>query len=177
MSNLRPVGSAIENVPHMMAFLDALAKTLTSIDISSVLVQLPDYAPSVALPYLAEQYDMLGYKGYSLCTTDDQRRALLRNAVNINRKLGTPYSIEQAIISIGYPNAIVTEGTGIYYNGIYNFDGSKRYGGGKWYNIDVEVFYTGAAPTTSQITLITGMINKYKSTRSVLFNLKFTEQV
>lgn len=177
MSNARAVGSGIENVPHMMAFLDALAKTLSSVDISNVLVQLPDYAPSDALPFLAEQFDMLGYKGYSLCTTDEQRRALIRNAPAINRTLGTPYSIEQAIISIGYPNAIVTEGTGIFHNGVYRHNGLKRHGGAKWFNIDVEVFYTGAPPTNAQITLITGMINKYKSTRSVLFNLKFTEQI
>lgn len=170
----RSVGSGIENVPHMMAYYDAFAATLASVDISVVLVQLVDFTPSAALPFLAQQFGVLGLKGYQFCTDDTQRRGLLKAAITLKRLAGTPASIEQAIIAVGFVNAIVTEGTGIFYNGIYLYDGSKAYIGAQWYNFDVEVFYTGAPPTTPQKVLIASLVNVYKNTRDVLFNLKFT---
>jgi hypothetical protein len=176
MSKTRAIGSGIANVPHMMAYYDAFEQALAKYcDVSRVLVQLVDFAPSEALPFLAQQFDVLGLKGYQFCTTDTQRRGLLKAAITLKRLAGTPASIEQAVIAVGFVNAIVTEGTGIIYNGVYNFDGSKYYAGGiRWYNFDVEVFYTGAAPTLGQIALIRSLINVYKNTRDVLFNLKFT---
>lgn len=171
----RPIGSGIENVPHMTAYYDALLKTLKSIDISVVLVQLIDFAPSAALPYLAQQYDVLGIKGWALCTNDAQRRALLKASIFIHKILGTPASIENAIQAVGFSVAIVTERTGIKYNGAFKYNGAQKYGGSKWYNISVEVFYNGAAPSALQIDLVTQLINKNKSTRSQLFYLKFTQ--
>ena len=170
----RAIGSGVENVPHVMAYYDAFEQTLKSVDISAVLVQLVDFAPAAALPFLAQQYDVLGLKGYQFCSTDTQRRSLLKAAISLKRICGTPASIEQAIIAVGFDNAVVTEGTGIYYDGVYLYDGSKMYGGAAWYNFNVEVFYTGAAPTTQQIALITSMIDVYKPTRCVLLTLKFT---
>ena len=173
----RAIGSGIENVPHMTAFYDAMLLTLQSIDIGVVLVQIIDYAPSGALPFLAQQYDVLGDKGWNLCDNDDQRRDLLKSSVMIHKILGTPASIENAIRAVGFKDAIVTERTGILYNDLYKYDGSKRYGGWRWYDIAVEVFYEGDAPTAEKIALVSRLINKCKSTRSVLFDLFFTKVI
>jgi P2-related tail formation protein len=175
MSSGLPLASGIENVPHMVAFIKAFEKTLANIDLSKVLVTMPDFCPPEALPFLAQDYDVLGYKGFALCDTDDERRALIKAAPGIKRRAGTADSIEQAIIAVGYQNAIVTERTGIKYNGVYKFDGSKKYGGTKWFNFNVEVFYTGDEPTDLQKDLVTKLINIYKSVRSVLLELKFTK--
>jgi P2-related tail formation protein len=172
--NKRAVASAIEGVPHFMAYLDAFKATLDQIDLSVTLVQLVDFAPVEALPYLAEQYNVLGVRGYGLCTTDDQRRALIKAAIQLNRIIGTPAAIEQAIIAVGFDNCLVSEGTGIKYNGVYKYNGAKKYGGGKWFNFSVEVFYSGDAPTDTQIALVKALIGVYKNARSVLFDLKFT---
>lgn len=174
MSKERALASGITQVPHLMAFMDAFNTTLDNIDLSVLLVQLADFAPAGALPYLAEQYNVLGVRGYALCTTEAQRRALIKKAIEINRTIGTPYAIETAIVSVGYTNCIVTEGTGIKHNGVFKHDGSKRHGGRKWFNFSVEVFYTGDAPTDAQKDLVRQLIGVYKNVRSVLFDLKFT---
>jgi P2-related tail formation protein len=172
--NSRPVASGIENVWHMMALIDATAKLMAEYDISAVLVQLIRFAPPQALPYLAAQFNVLGLRGYAFCDTDDQRRTLLENAAVLNRLQGTPASIELAVKSIGYDNCIVTERTGIKHNGLYKHNGVRKHGGTKWYNINVEVFYSGAEPTDQRKALIAQMINIYKAERSVLLELKFT---
>jgi P2-related tail formation protein len=170
----RAVGSGIANVPHMMAYYDAFEQTLASIDISVVLVQLVDFAPAEALPFLAQQFAVLGLRGYQFCTTDIQRRGLLKAAISLKRLCGTPAGVEQAIIAVGFANALVTERTGIFYNGVYTHNGTKRHGGAKWYNFNVEVFYHGATPSNAQQALINSLIGVYKNTRDVLLTLKFT---
>lgn len=172
----RPVASGIENVEHMMAFLDAMTSTMAEIDLSAVLVQLPDFAPSEALPLLAQQYGVDGIKGFSLCTTDQQRRDLIKYAVQLHRTKGTPYAIKRAIMSLGFDSVIVREHTGLNHDGQFKRDGSKFHRGGKWFNFSVEVFYLDAPPTEAVISLIRRLIDEYKNARSFLFDLKFTKK-
>lgn len=172
----KAIASSIATIEHMTAVVDALLLTIATIDIGIVLVQLPDFAPPEALPYLAQQYGVDGIRGYNLCSTDDQRRDLIKRAIDLHRTKGTPYSIKRAITALGYNSVTIREHTGLNYDGVYNFDGSKTYGGGHWYNFSVEVFYSGDAPADSQISLIRQLIDEYKNVRSVLFDLKFTQQ-
>jgi hypothetical protein len=174
MAGKRAVASGIANVPHLMAYLDAFSMTMAEVDLSIVLVQFADFAPAEALPLLAQQYDVLGVRGYQFCNTDEQRRGLLREAARLKRIAGTPEAIEVAIVAIGFDNAIVSEQTGVFYDGVYNYDGSQVYGGQEWYNLDVEIFYSGPLPSAGDQLLIRQLANIYKSERSVILNLKFT---
>lgn len=171
---MRAIASSIANSQHLTNFLDTFIHSLNDIDVGLVLVQYPDLCPAVALPYLAEQYDVLGYKGYALATTEAQKRQLIKNAILLHRTKGTPSAIRNAILSLGFDKVIIREGTGITYNGAFNFDGSKTYSGGNWYNFSVQIFYSGSAPTTATIALINLLIEEYKNTRSLLFDLTFT---
>lgn len=170
----RAIASSIETTKHLTDFLDTFIAVLGQNDIGAVLVQFPDYCPSAALPLLAQQYDVLGYKGYELATTDSQKRQLIKNAIALHKTKGTPFAIKNAIISLGFDKVVIREGTGILYNGAFNFDGTHNYVGGNWYDFSVQVFYSGAAPDTPTIALINNLIDVYKNTRSILFALTFT---
>lgn len=170
----RAVASSIANTTHLTNFIDSFLAILNAQDIGNALIQYPDFCPSSALPLLAQQYDVLGYKGYELATTDSQKRQLIKNAIALHRTKGTPFAIKNAILNLGFDSVIIREGAGIFYDGSYNFDGSKNYAGGYWYDFSVQVFYTGTAPDSPTIVLINKLIEVYKNTRSILFSLTFT---
>lgn len=59
-----------------------------------------DLCPPAFLPYLGWS---LSVDFWELATTDDQRRELIRNAIQWHRKRGTPWAIKQALAAFGYP--------------------------------------------------------------------------
>lgn len=170
----RAVASSIAEKTHLTNFIDAFTAVMNSVDIGNVLIQFPDFCPASALPLLAQQYDVLGYRGYELATTEAQKRQLIKNAIAMHRTKGTPFAIKNAILNLGFDSVIIREGTGIFYNGAFNYDGSNNYAGGNWYDFSVQVFYTGTAPGSPTIALINNLIEVYKNTRSILYSLSFT---
>jgi len=174
---MRPIASSLDSKQHITALFDAFVLTLDGIDTALALVQFPDFCHADALPLLAEQYDVLGHKGFALCTTEAQKRQLIKDAIELHRTKGTPFSIKRAITAVGFDSVEIRERTGISYNGLFNHDGSKNYSGGNWYNFSVKVFYTGAAPDAARIALINKLIEEYKNVRSVLFDLQFVATI
>lgn len=56
-----------------------------------------DTLPSDALPHLAEQYHITGEEGWMFCKTDEEKRALLKNAIKLHKYRGTKYAIISAL--------------------------------------------------------------------------------
>lgn len=66
MANI--LASGIKNVPHLRQ-IDQVGETrLGEIDLTRLLVYMVDTIPADVLPLLAEQFDMLGYKGWRFVT-------------------------------------------------------------------------------------------------------------
>jgi len=84
------------------AFDTIISGLFTDIDLSPIMVYLVDVCSEAALPWLAYQFDVEGFKGYDQCKTVDQKRELIKNAINIHRYSGTIYSIRLACESVGY---------------------------------------------------------------------------
>ena len=59
-----------------------------------------DLCPPEFLPQLAWS---LSVDFWELATTDEQRRELIRGAIQWHRKRGTPWAIKQALAAFGYP--------------------------------------------------------------------------
>lgn len=59
-----------------------------------------DLCPAAFLPHLGWS---LSVDFWELATTDDQRRDLIRNAIQWHRKRGTPWAIKSALRAFGYP--------------------------------------------------------------------------
>lgn len=60
----------------------------------------PDICPAEFLPHLAWS---LSVDFWELADTDEQRRDLIRGAIEWHRKRGTPWAIKQSLAAFGYP--------------------------------------------------------------------------
>lgn len=161
--------------PHIQAFDDLVSGRLDALPIEAVLVYIIDMVNAEALPYLAEQFDILGIKGYIYATTEEQKRDVVRAAIELHRYKGTPWAIKEALSKIGLVVNRIEEGVGnrTFYNGVYNRNGSRTRGSaGHWAFFRV---YLNTALNTvvsaSQITEAVAIINEYKNVRSWLYDI------
>ncbi len=148
------LADSIRHIPHLAAWDDAFSKMFSDKDGSKLLVYLLDSVDTSALDDLAWQYDVTGNNGYNLATTDDQKRAIIKNALNLHRYKGTVWSLKNALISIGYGDAVIVEG-----------DEES------WANFSLTVDLGGRALNALEITNVTNMINLYKPKRSILVGI------
>lgn len=104
------LADSIAGVPHLAAF-DAVAQArMSDVEIENLLVYIIDTVSESALPTLARQFDVEGYRGYGLATTDAQRRSIIKQAIELKRYMGTVWAIKQAMIAVGYTDAVLIEG-------------------------------------------------------------------
>lgn len=66
MSNILATG--ISNIPHLKAFDQIAEERLAELDLTKLLIYMIDTVNADALPILAEQFDVLGYKGWRFVT-------------------------------------------------------------------------------------------------------------
>lgn len=66
MANILATG--ISNVEHLKVFDQIAEERLAELDLSVLLIYMIDTVPAAALPILAEQLDVLGYKGWRFVT-------------------------------------------------------------------------------------------------------------
>ncbi|EPP8230482.1 phage tail protein I [Escherichia coli] len=103
--------------------LGRLAGRLDNIDLSVLMVFLVDIVDSSALPWLGEQFSLSG-DGWELAESDDDRRMLIKAAIELHRYKGTPWSIRAVIRRFGFGEVDLIEGTGRL-----SYDGNRSYNG------------------------------------------------
>lgn len=104
------LADSIADIPHLQAFDLVWEQHLSQLEIDAVLVYLIDNVSSDALPYLANQFDVEGEKGYRLAKTDEERRSVIKRAIELKRYIGTAWAVKEAIKSVGYADAELIEG-------------------------------------------------------------------
>lgn len=85
----------------------------------------PDTCPEALLPWLAWalQVDI-----WDKTWSDDVQRSVIRGAIDVHRRKGTPWAIKRALANAGYGSAILSEGeSAISYDGMVLHDGSNSY--------------------------------------------------
>lgn len=168
------LATAIARVPHLAAFDKLVANRFENIDLSCVLMYLVDQVPAVALPILGDQFDVMGFKGWDLCATEEQKRELIKNAIELHRYKGTPWSIKQALRAIGFGEVEIQEGVSAYYDGEFTHDGTIDYGGDSWALFKVIIDLGNLKGlNTAQTALVSLLINEYKPVRCHLAGLSF----
>ena len=75
--------------------------------LDGLLTYLVETAPAAFLPELARQFHIMGLEGWRFAEDDAERRALIRQAIAMHRKKGTPWAIRRAIAQIGVEAEIV----------------------------------------------------------------------
>lgn len=87
---------------------ETLAARLSSLDVSPVLVYDIDHVAASALPHLAEQFGMSEL--LPLCSTDADKRVLLKIAPLLNRKKGSVWALREVIRRVGLGGVTLIEG-------------------------------------------------------------------
>ncbi|CAB5521264.1 Bacteriophage P2-related tail formation protein [Pseudomonas putida] len=82
---------------------ELLNENLQGLDLNAMLVYLVDLVKPSVLPILAEQFSMLEEATWPVARSDDDRRALIKTAIELHRYKGTPWAVKQALATIGYP--------------------------------------------------------------------------
>lgn len=102
MSDLPDLPTILAGDERFALLASLWVEQLEAIDPQDVLVRWIDRVDVSLLPILAEEYSLLD-DGWELADSEDARRALLKGAIQIHRRKGTPWAIKTALASIGYP--------------------------------------------------------------------------
>ena len=94
-----------ENVQAFAEILDRVFSELTEQDLQKLFVYAVDNQPEEVLDWLAWQFHV---EGYDLAKTVEEKRNLVKNAIELHRYKGTRYAIKQALAALGL-NVVVTE--------------------------------------------------------------------
>jgi phage tail P2-like protein len=136
---------------NLLAFDLAVGEWMEGDRIDKLLIYCIDTVEASALPALAEQFDVLGYKGWALCNTEQDRRNLIKKAIELHRYKGTVWAIRESLKSIGFTDVTVEEGVN-----------------GHWARFRVTLNNQNVPITDASFSNVIFMINEYKNTRSVL---------
>jgi P2-related tail formation protein len=170
MANI--LASGISKHEHLAAFDEMVEERLSNIDVEAVLIYLIDTVNASALPILAEQFDVLGIKGFGLVQTEEEQREVIKKAIELHRFKGTPWSIKEALKAIGYFGAEIVEGFSddiIFYDGVHNHNGTQLYGPGHWadFAVIMDIGATQGINAQSAAAAV-ALIIEYKNVRSRL---------
>lgn len=169
------IASGISTKEHLTLFDDLAATRLNALAVEAVLVYLIDTVDESALYSLAEQFDVLGYKGWILANTEPKRRELIKKAIELHRYKGTPWSIIEALRVLGYPNVDIQENLqGAKYNAQYSYNGTIDHNQPGWatFRVILDALTVGII-TQAEVDVIKEIIYIYKNARSHLVDVSF----
>jgi P2-related tail formation protein len=179
MSNI--LASGISNIPHLKVFDQIAEERLAELDLSVLLIYMIDTVNADALPILAEQFDVIGYKGWRFVENEDvaQQRELIKAAIELHRYKGTPWCIKEALRKIGFGGAEIIEGVGQFYDGSFFHNAAVTYSGlANWACFRV-IFDLGNLKgiNAQQTADLQALIAAYKNARSKLVDLAFSKSI
>ncbi len=103
MNNLAPI-----NDINLKVFDQICEERFGELDLKVLDVTDIDNLPVDALPHLAEQYHITGNEGWKFCRNEQEKRSLIKNAIQLHKYRGTKYAIIKALSLINI-TAFVTE--------------------------------------------------------------------
>ena len=107
---------------------DKLTQRFKQLDLSKLMLYLFDITEESALVHLAEQLSLFN-DGWEMAESDDAKRNLLKSAIQIHKRKGTPWAIREVFRMLGLGEIELIEGTGsILYDGAAKYDGTYYYG-------------------------------------------------
>ena len=151
------LADSICHLPHVAAWDMLVKKRFDDLQLDKLLVYLIDTVDAALLPFLAEQFDVLGYKGLKLATNEAEQREIIKRAIELHRFKGTLWAVKEALAAVGYGDCEIIE----------NVDGVPF-----TFRVMVDI---GTHPVNVQeISETVKMIEEYKNIRSHLADLTYT---
>ena len=156
------IGSAVAS-SRLGIFSQIIENQFSGVDLTGMMVYLVDIVDKSALPWLAEQFGVEDFKGYKWCTTDTQRRELIKNAISLHKLVGTIAGIKKACSLIGFSNPTIEENVPVVSGG-----------DNVWcaFRIRLEPNNLGSF-TGDTLTNLKIFIDYYKNARSILTEIYF----
>lgn len=169
-ADLRLLPPSIQD-DRFKAFAEAIDAAL-SLPLSVLAIYDIDSVDVEALPHLAEQFNVLGKRGWTLADTEAKQRALISAAIELHRHAGTPWAVRTAMATVGYPGAVVQENPPLVYDGSWEYNGWYAYDAKKWNTFIVVLDPVQSKVSGPLIELIIDLINEWKNARSFLIDLR-----
>ena len=142
---------------------EVISNQFDNVDLAPIMVYLVDVVHESALPWLAKQFDVDGFRGFDQCTSIDQQRELIKNAIQLHRNLGTTWGINKACKLIGFTPKSIQENVPIY-----------PVGQNIWCAFRVELTPDDLGKIgTGSLTMLKSFISYYKNARSILTEVYF----
>ena len=135
--------------------LAKLTERLTGLDQTRLLIYLVDLVEDDALPYLGEQFHIMGEEGWDFAADDAARRVLIKSAIELHRYKGTLWAIKQALTRLGLERFTLVE----------------HPEGAHWAEFDLDITVVDRPLTETIYPQITELIDTYKPERSHLRRL------
>lgn len=148
------IADSIRFQPHCYAFDIWMQATFRRLDMSQLLIYFEQTVNPAVLPILAQEFDILGNKGWNFGIDVPAQRDILSRSIQLYRYIGTPWAIEQALIIAGIQYWTIQEGIGTVGDG------------NDWARFGVQVDTSTIIPSAGQIADATLLINAYKNARS-----------
>ena len=159
MSNpLTILPDSITIQPDIAALDVAIMQYLQAIPLEKLLVYDIDNITADALEVLAAQFDVLGYKGLRMAITEQDKRNLIKKAIELHKYKGTKWALKEAMRSIGFDNTEITTGVA----------GPIPI----WANFKVTLDNVQVGITDDSIANLHRMIEEYKSQRDNLVEIE-----
>lgn len=152
-NNIAPINDEFSKI-----FDEICEERFAGLDLNCLLVTIIDNVPSDALPHLAEQYHVTGNEGWLQCRNDDEKRDLIKRAIEVHRYKGTKYALTKIFDMFGLQGRI---------NEWFE-TGSEPF----TFSVDLDFISKGF--DFDLISKLEDLINEYKNVRSHLSNLKIS---
>lgn len=118
------LANSIKDKEHLKAWDEVSEERLNAIDFSALIPLLIDTAPVEMLPYLAEQFNVLGYNGWRYADTEQKQRDMIKNAIPLKKFKGTLWSVKEALKFINVEPITIRKDPYDYYpNGLWRCNG------------------------------------------------------
>ena len=153
--------------------IDKLTQRFSRLDRSKLILYLFDQVEQSAIIHLAEQLSLFG-DGWEMAESEEAQRNLLKSAIRIHKRKGTPWAIREVFRALGLGEIELIEGTGhITYDGRSKYDGIFYHGDdAKWATYVIRL---NQPVTRDQAIFIREMLSDVARYSCELVALNYTE--
>jgi len=135
--------------------LNELIDRLGTLDLTPLLIYIIDDVDSSALPHLAHQFHI---EGWDIAQTEQEKRNLIKRAIELHRYKGTPYAIKEVFQVLNLEAELYEW---------FDYNGDP-------YKFKIEITTTDRQITPELIQQLKELIEQYKNVRSWLEDLILT---
>lgn len=154
------IADSISYLPEFGAWYNVIKETLAEIDLGKLLIYIIDTVDASLLPYFAQQFDVLGYKGLKLAQTEADQREIIKRAIELHRYKGTEWAVKEALKSIGFSDIELI-----------------KTGYDHWAKFGIRITNQSVQLTDSSFFDIIQMVTEYKRAVCVLEEVLITIQI